>query len=164
MWCERRLTVLLTQVQPIWGVSVFRWFHGWIFGLNPDPVNLVFDSLHLSFSGIPPCLKRLFLVVYPSGKRESSLSFASWNQTSPQSASFDSRMGRITFTTPHAAAHGCPSRSLKTYDDLFHFSIPPLAQESSQRDAGPIADQINPKIEIRWPKEIRNPRFEPAAA
>jgi hypothetical protein len=44
------LTVLLTQVQPIWGVSVFRWFHGWIFGLNPDPVNLVFDSLHLSFA------------------------------------------------------------------------------------------------------------------
>ena len=47
MWCERRLTVLLTQVQPIWGVSVFRWFHGWIFGLNHGPVNFIFNELHL---------------------------------------------------------------------------------------------------------------------
>ena len=40
-------TVLLTQVQPRWCVPVFRWFHGWIFGLNPDPVNFIFNELHL---------------------------------------------------------------------------------------------------------------------
>jgi hypothetical protein len=75
-----------------------------------------------------------------------------WNRTSPKIAFFYCKISRIAFTSLHIEARsGLSTHIVILFNSRFLY-------RAGIENPG----RTNPKTEIRGPKEIRNPRFEPA--